>query len=124
MDRAPVRQRLEPLIVGGAVARCGILELEVLFTARNHAELVATRRELHGLQLVAIGQQDFDRASEVMELLARRGSHRAARLPDLVLAAAAERTGLAVLHYDHHFDSIAAVTRQPVEWVVPSGTVD
>jgi len=31
--------------------------------------------------------------------------------------------GLVVLHYDHDFDVIAAVTRQPAEWIVPGGTV-
>jgi hypothetical protein len=29
---------------------------------------------------------------------------------------------MAVIHYDHDFDRIAAVTGQPVEWVVPAGT--
>jgi len=38
-------------------------------------------------------------------------------------SAAAEAAGLTVLHYDHDFDLIAEVTGQPVEWVVPRGTV-
>ena len=42
---------------------------------------------------------------------------------DLVIAAAAELTGLTLLHYDHDFDLIAEVTGQPTEWVVPRGTV-
>jgi hypothetical protein len=28
-----------------------------------------------------------------------------------------------VLHYDHDFDLIAAVTGQPTEWVVPAGSI-
>jgi hypothetical protein len=40
------------------------------------------------------------------------------------LAAAAEGSGLAVLHYDADFDLIAQVTGQPCEWVVPAGTID
>jgi predicted nucleic acid-binding protein len=49
----------------------------------------------------------FDRALTVQGLLARRGQH---RLPihDLLIAAAAERVGLSVLHYDADFDRIAA----------------
>jgi len=31
--------------------------------------------------------------------------------------------GLVVLHYDHDFDRIAAVTGQPTEWILPAGTV-
>jgi hypothetical protein len=28
-----------------------------------------------------------------------------------------------VLHYDADFDVIASITAQPVDWVVPAGTV-
>ena len=42
---------------------------------------------------------------------------------DLLVAAAAERAGLTVLHYDQDFDLIAEVTGQPTEWVVPRGSV-
>ena len=45
------------------------------------------------------------------------------RLPDVLIAAAAERHRVTVLHYDHDDDRIAAVTGQPVEWVVPAGSV-
>ena len=30
---------------------------------------------------------------------------------------------MTVLHYDADFDTIAAVTRQDVEWVVPRGSL-
>ena len=45
-------------------------------------------------------------------------------MPDLLIAAAAEANDLAILHYDADFDRIAAVTGQPVAWVIPSGSVD
>jgi len=41
-----------------------------------------------------------------------------------LIAAAAEANALIVLHYDADFDRIAAVTDQPVEWVVPAGSID
>jgi hypothetical protein len=44
-------------------------------------------------------------------------------LPDLLVAACAERGGLTVLQYDADFDRIAEVTGQPVQWVVAPGTV-
>jgi predicted nucleic acid-binding protein len=44
-------------------------------------------------------------------------------IPDLIVAAAAEEASLTVLHYDADFDQIAKVTGQPVEWVVPRGSV-
>jgi predicted nucleic acid-binding protein len=43
-------------------------------------------------------------------------------VPDLLAAAAAEERGLTMLHYDADFDRIAAVTGQPCEWVVPTGS--
>jgi predicted nucleic acid-binding protein len=42
---------------------------------------------------------------------------------DLLIAAVARRRGLTLLHYDRDFELIAAVTRQPQEWVVPAGSV-
>jgi Arc/MetJ family transcription regulator len=36
---------------------------------------------------------------------------------------AAEVAGLTVLHYDADFDRVARITGQPVEWVVPRGSV-
>jgi hypothetical protein len=35
----------------------------------------------------------------------------------------AERERVTVLHYDGDYDLIAQVTGQPVQWVIPRGTV-
>lgn len=56
-------------------------------------------------------------------MLAERSQHRAVTLPDLLIAACAERAGLTVLHYDADFDRIAEVTGQATEWIVPRGSV-
>jgi predicted nucleic acid-binding protein len=105
----------------GKVGRCGILHLEALYSARDprrtHEQLV------RALPLVPTHQADFDRAAEIMLLLADRGQHRAVGAADLVLAAVAERAHLTVLHYDRDFEHIAAVTGQPVEAVVPLGSL-
>ena len=42
---------------------------------------------------------------------------------DLLIAAVAERARVTVLHYDSDYDLITKVTGQPVQWVVPRGTV-
>jgi predicted nucleic acid-binding protein len=123
MKHSVVAARLGPLVVGGDVATCSVVELEVLFSARTHADLVATRANRRGLPALPIEQADFDRALEVLEGMARRGNHRAAKIPDLLIAALAERNGLIVLHYDKDFDLIAKVTGQDVDWIVPAGTV-
>jgi predicted nucleic acid-binding protein len=123
MARPAVAARLEPLLLAGDVATCGVIELEILFSAKNHADLVRTRKLRRSLPLVETLQQDFDRACDVLEGLARSGQHRAAKIPDLLIAAVAERQGLTVLHYDKDFDLIAGVTGQKVEWIVPAGAV-
>ena len=65
----------------------------------------------------------LERAIAVQGVLALDGLHRAVAAPDLIIAAAAERHGLVVLHYDADYDRIAAATGQPTEWVVPRGSV-
>jgi hypothetical protein len=70
-----------------------------------------------------MSQEDFTRAIHVLERLARRGQHRAAGIPDLLIAAVAERNSLTLIHYDKDFDLIAKVTGQDVAWVVPVGSV-
>lgn len=55
------------------------------------------------------------RALEVQVMLADRGEHRSASIPDLLLAASAEKLGMTVLAVDKDFDLIARVTGQAVE---------
>jgi predicted nucleic acid-binding protein len=123
--KPPVAASLEPKVLAGLLASCSITELEQLFSARNGEEHRARRDDL-ALRFVRVplDQPAFERAVEVQGLLADKGQHRAASIPDLVVAAAAERGGLTVLHYDADFELIATVTGQPTEWVVPRGSVD
>jgi len=120
-----VAARMEPLIELGAIATCGMVELEVLWSARGAADLREVRQDWQGsFPRVLMSEADFSRAADVMGLLAERHKHRSAKIPDLLIAAAAERAGLAILHYDRDFDLISRVTGQPAEWVVPAGSVD
>jgi predicted nucleic acid-binding protein len=120
---APVARRLEPLFVGGEVATCGIVDLELLFSARSSADYLAILTDQRGLPRAEVGEAGIERAIEVQTALARKSQHRAVPIPDLLIAAAAEAAGLTVLHYDADFDRIAAITGQPVEWVVSQGSV-
>lgn len=122
--RQPVHDRIAPLIEGGQLVMCGVVELELLFSARGFRELTEARaRRVAAIALVDMDQADFDRATQVMTELAKRGKHRTAGIADLLVAACAERSGLTLLHYDSDFDTIGAVTGQPTEWVVPRGSV-
>jgi predicted nucleic acid-binding protein len=124
MSTPQVAARLGPLILEGEVATCGVIELEVLYSARSERDLSATRaRRLTAFPRVAMSEEDFLRAEEVISQLAKTGHHRAVSLPDLLIAAAAERSRLVVLHYDADYDLIASVTGQKAEWVVPRGSL-
>lgn len=105
----------------GRLGRCGVFELEALFSARRPRDV--HEQMVRALPLVPAHQADFDRAAQVMLLLADRGRHRVVGAADLVLAAVAERADLSVLHYDRDFEHIAAVTGQAVEAVVPLGSL-
>ncbi len=65
----------------------------------------------------------WDRALDVQRRLAARSMTRAVGIRDLLVAATAEVAGVTLLHYDADFEHVAAITGQPVEWVVPRGTV-
>jgi predicted nucleic acid-binding protein len=123
LRKREVAERLGPLIAEGAVATCGIVMLEVLYSARSAADYADVRELLGGLERVPVDDGVFDRALEVQSELAQRGEHRGAALPDLLLAATAEIAGLVVLHYDSDFDRIAEVTGQMTEWVVERGAI-
>lgn len=41
-----------------------------------------------------------------------------------MIAAVAEVNDATLLHYDRHFDTIARVTGQPMEWLARRGSLD
>jgi predicted nucleic acid-binding protein len=60
-----------------------------------------------------------------MQLEIERGTNlrRSVKLPDLLIAACAERHALPIVHYDGDFDTIAAITGQAARWISPRGTL-
>ncbi|MFF2542059.1 PIN domain nuclease [Kitasatospora sp. NPDC058063] len=123
-SKPTVRSVLRPRIVRGLVAICGAVELEIMHSARSKADALRIREGLSGFDWLSTPDEVWDRAIEVQALLTSSGNWRALSVPDLVVAATAERHGATVLHYDGDFDMIAAVTGQPTEWVVPPGSAD
>jgi predicted nucleic acid-binding protein len=119
-----VAERYEVLLAAGQLAMCSIFQLEMLYSARNGADFDRLNADMcASYELLATDQEDFDRALQVMGELAKSGRHRAVQIPDLLIAAVAERNGATVLHYDSDFDLIAEITGQRTEWVVPRGSL-
>jgi predicted nucleic acid-binding protein len=121
--RPEVREILEPLLVSGEIATCGIVDLELLYSARDRATYRALTEALRGMPRVSVTDDAVNRAIAVQAMLAERSQHRAVPLPDLLVAACAERAELTVLHYDADFDRVAELTGQPAQWIVPRGSV-
>lgn len=124
LDRPAVRPRLMALMEAGLVARCTITDLEAGVSARSGPDWRRTERARSPWPQATIDQSVLTRAFEVQGKLAEAGLHRTVKIGDLIIAAAAERSELVVLHYDRDFDRIADVTGQPVEWVAIAGTAD
>jgi predicted nucleic acid-binding protein len=101
----------------GLMRLSSVTRLELGFSARSGE----AGREAFGLPPLSLMPIEHltpameDRAFEVQMLLADRGQHRAPSIPDLLIAATAEKAGLTVLAVDKDFDLIAEVTGQSVE---------
>ena len=123
MPLDPVRKRLAPILEAGEAATCAIIDLEVLYSARNRRDYdEIRRRRALAYDSIPITETILQRAISIQAELARTGRHRIP-IPDLIIAATAEAAGLTLLHYDHDYDLIAQVTGQSTEWVVARGTV-
>ena len=123
LTRPGIRDVIEPMAQAGQLARPGICDLEIGYAARNADEWDRLMGALDAFEAVETTAVHVARALQVQRLLAAR-SQRGRKIPDLLVAAAAEALNLTVLHYDADFEHISAVTGQPHQWVVPAGYVD
>lgn len=120
-----VSARVEQLAVQRPLHRCAVVDLEVLFSATSPADYERRRTGLNnGYTDLPITPSVLARARDTQRRLAQTSQHRGMSLPDLIIAACAEVHGATVVHYDADYDRIAAVTGQPVEWVVPRGSAE
>lgn len=118
---APEVEELRLRIACGEIGICPPVELEVLRgvdTAAAHVELAD---RLRGFPHVRVGDAVFARARAIQcELADLPGPrHRSVAPTDLIVAAAAIEAELPILHRDHDFEAIAAVTGQPQRWIGP-----
>jgi hypothetical protein len=118
-----IRASIEPRAERGELARAGICDLEIGYSARDADEWDRLASAVEVFELVETSAEHLRRARQVQRMLAAR-HQRGRKIPDLLIAAAAEERTLTVLHYDADFDRIAAVTGQSCEWVLPDGAVD
>lgn len=119
-----VREELVPLSERGLLATCSMIEMELLFSAKSPADRDRIQRHQRNFEWLSTPDEVWHRAIEVQCALVESGTHRSVKIPDLLIAAIAERHRVGVLHYDHDFDRIAEITGQVTRWVVSAGSAD
>lgn len=117
LHRSPDAGEWASAIERGLVRLSTVTKLEIGYSAQSAEEL---RRELsmpplRSMPVEYLTPSIEDRAVEVQLAMADKGQHRGPSIPDLIIAATAERAGLSVLHLDRDFELIANFTGQPVE---------
>src|ERR1700691_2796985 len=91
-----VRAAIEPRAQRGELARAAICDLEIGYSARDEQEWDRLAKALDAFALVETTAEHVRRASQVQRLLASR-HQRGRKIPDLLVAAAAEARALTVL---------------------------
>ena len=111
--------------MGGEIVICDVVKLELLHHEDRPASFRERRADLDALASAPIDEEVCKRALGVQAALADRGAgaHRGVKLPDYLIAAAAESSQLVVLHYDSDYESVATITGQEHEWIAPRGSV-
>ncbi|HEY7222028.1 MAG TPA: PIN domain-containing protein [Micromonosporaceae bacterium] len=113
------RRTFETMAVTGVLATCAIVELEILYSARNptdHRRLKTYLRE----QCVWLETTDntLGAAVDLQETMLAAGMHRKP-IPDLIIASVALAHDAVLVHHDRDFDDIATVVEDlRTRWIV------
>jgi predicted nucleic acid-binding protein len=99
------------------------VRLELLYSARSPSAHRSLARDLSTIPDLPLDHEVCATAERAQALLADRSQHRGPAPVDLLVAATAEAYGVTLIHYDRHFETIAAVTGQPMEWLAPRGSL-
>jgi predicted nucleic acid-binding protein len=124
-SRPAIHDWFATAVEAGEIACCDMVALELLHSARNAREFAMIELGLAALPWVEPDGRDWHRARDIYRALGNKPGtlQRSVKHADLLIAVAAERAGLTVLHYDSDYDTIANVTHQPVRWVAERGSL-
>ena len=93
-------------VLGGEIATCDAVRMEVLSGARNEQHLQSLRRLLARAVTIPIEPADYEEAAALYRRCRREGEA-VRKLIDCLIAAVAVRANAAVLHKDSDFDTLA-----------------
>jgi len=121
-----VAPRWREVVKAGELVACAPVTMEMIFDAPDRDTVERVAVAMAGFRQAPVSRSVTDAATWAMRELAQRGAagaHRV-RVPDALVAAAAAERGFGVLHYDHHFDTLATVLAFTSQWVAPAGSID
>ncbi len=107
------------------IVSCGVVHLELLFSARAREDVLELDADLGTLRELPVSRATMSSARQAVLDLASQGSAGHHRVPpqDAIIAACAAEHGCAVLHYDAHYDRLADVLAFESVWVAPRGSL-
>jgi len=116
------RRTFETMAMTGVLATCAIVELEILYSARNPADHQRLKTYLHQQCVwLETGDDTLRAAVDLQEAMLAAGMHRKP-IPDLIIAAVAQAHDAVLVHHDRDFDDIASVaTDLRSRWIVSPG---
>jgi predicted nucleic acid-binding protein len=113
------------VVQAGDLIACAPVTMEMLYDAPDREAVERVAASMAGFRQAALNRSVTDTAIWAIRELAEHGAagaHRV-RVPDALIAAAAAERGFGVLHYDHHFDTLATVLTFGSQWIAPPGSI-
>jgi predicted nucleic acid-binding protein len=116
-DRA--RQLLLAAVERGDICWCWPVRYELMIDARGEEGIAAVERSLEGLREIPVDRSVQRAVLTMMRELGATGSHGAHRYPltDLTVAAAAQGSGIDILHHDKHLDRLGTHVGASSYWI-------
>ena len=105
---SPVCELVDELLAGD-VAVCDAIRMEILAGARDETHLGSLRRLLARATVIRMETTDYDDAA-VLYRRCRRHGETVRKLIDCLIAAAAKRADVPIVHNDFDFDLLARHT--------------
>jgi predicted nucleic acid-binding protein len=121
---AEVRKPWRTALIDDRLRMSPAVRLEILYSARGGEEFDMLAGQLAAVRPAPLTAAVIRAAEDAMRRLAHRSAG-AQRIPivDYLLAAAAQETGAAVIHYDHDYDALADVMEFESVWLAPAGSL-
>jgi predicted nucleic acid-binding protein len=124
LSKPNVAAAFAPYAATGQVGICAPVAFEIGYSARSHADYLILAERLLAFAEVPITESDHRRSLDIQLALSAKGQHRALSLVDALVSAVAEARAMTILHYDGDYETVAKITGQKHEWIVPRGTAD